>query len=98
MWERPETGGKTFVINRCRCSNANLRTQFNRIVRNADFEPWQKPFQNMRSTGGSELVNEYPIHGVCGWIGNSSKVAKMHGLQTIDEHFGKSLNQSAKVT
>jgi len=98
VWERPETEGKTFIINRYRCSNSNLRTQFNRIVRSAGIEPWQKPFQNMRSTRETELANEFPIQVVCQWIGNSPKVAMRHYLQTTDDHFDKAVGRSLDAT
>jgi integrase len=78
-----------FVITRYRNANANLRTQFNRIVRKAGLEPWQKPFQNLRSTRETELSESYPMHVVCAWIGNSESVAKKHYLQVTDGHFEK---------
>lgn len=43
------------------------------------------------------MANECLIQVVCGWIGSFSKVARKHYLQTTDEHFDKSVNQSPKV-
>ena len=79
--------GAEYVITRYRDSNANLRTQFERIVRRAGVACWKKPFQNLRSTRETELAEDYPLHVVCSWIGNSEAVAKKHYLQVTDAHF-----------
>jgi integrase len=83
--------GSVFVITRYRSANQNLRTQLNRIIRRAGMIPWQKPFQNLRSTRETELMEVYPSHVVCRWIGNSEAVARKHYLQTTDEHFAKAV-------
>ncbi len=79
------------VITRYRSSTQNLRTELNRIVKRAGVIPWQKPFQNLRSTRETELMESYPAHVVCGWIGNSEAVARKHYLQTTDMHFEKAV-------
>ena len=58
-----------------------------RIIRKADLKPWPKLFQNLRATRETELAEEFPIHVVCDWIGNTQAVATKHYLQTTDEHF-----------
>ena len=63
----------------------NLRTQLKRIIRRAGFTPWPKLFQNLRSTRETELTEQYPLHVVCAWIGNSQPVAAKHYLQVTDE-------------
>lgn len=77
------------VITRYRQANANLRTQFRRIIMDAGLTPWPKVFHNLRSTRQTELSEHYPDHVVCSWIGNSKAVAAKHYLQTTDEHFAK---------
>ena len=59
----------------------------------AGLEPWIKPFQNLRSTRETELVEQFPVHVVCYWLGNSEKVAKAHYLQVTDEHFQRATRQ-----
>ena len=86
--------GAVYVIGRYRRANANLRTQFNKIVKRAGLKPWQKPFQNMRSSRETELAGEYPIHVVCKWIGNTELVAAKHYLQVTDEHFEKAVQKA----
>ena len=83
--------GTAHVITRYRDTNANLRTQLHRIIRQAGLEPWVKPFQNMRSTRETELVEHYPEHVACKWIGNSKPVAAQHYLQLTDEHFDRAI-------
>jgi len=38
----------------------NLRTQAHRMMRRAELEPWQKVFQNMRSSRERELAETFP--------------------------------------
>ncbi len=81
--------GSTFVISRYRDGGTNLRTQFTRIIRKAGLIPWPKPWHNLRSTRQTELAEQYPIHVVCAWIGNSRAVAQEHYLQLTDAHFSQ---------
>lgn len=92
--ERAKTPGAEFVINRYRDETQNLRTQFARIVARAGVTPWEKPFQNLRSTRETELAEVFPIHVVCEWIGNSRAVAQKHYLQVTDDHFAAAAKNS----
>ncbi len=89
-FEQAEPGSQ-YVITRYRNKNANLRTQLLRIVRRAGVVPWEKPFQNMRSSRETELVEEHPLHVVCAWIGNTPTIASQHYLQVTNEHFAKAI-------
>jgi integrase len=90
VWERAEPGTE-WVITRYRNSNANLRTQFERIICRAGLTPWPKLFQNLRSTRETELAKTYPLHVVCSWIGNSQRVAARHYLQVTDADYENAL-------
>jgi integrase len=79
--------GTTYVINRNRSFNWNLRTRLYKIIRRAGLQPWPKLFHNLRSTRETELAERYPLHVVCTWIGNSQPIAAKHYLQITDEHF-----------
>lgn len=79
--------GTLHVITKYRQPNANLRTQFERILRRAGIEPWERLFQNLRASRETELANEYPLHVVTAWLGNTEKVASKHYLQVTDAHF-----------
>ena len=86
--------GTEYVITRYRKTNCNLRTQLERIINKAGLKRWPKLFQNLRSTRETELVERWPEHVVCAWIGNSKAVAREHYLQVTDEHF----EQAAKIS
>jgi integrase len=81
--------GAVYVIQRYRAKNANLRTQLLRIISKASVPSWPRLFHNLRASRETELANEFPIHVVCEWIGNSVDVARKHYLQVTEEHFQK---------
>ena len=95
-WELPATAGTEYVINRYRGAEVNLRTQLERIIAKAGVKPWPKPFQNLRSTRETQLAEQFPIHVVTEWIGNSAAVAAKHYLQVTDEHFATAANVAAE--
>lgn len=86
-----------FFINRYRDKNANLRTQFNRILKRAGVTPWPRLFQNLRASRETELANEYPLHVVTAWLGNTPSVASKHYLQITDSHFAQASAQEADL-
>ncbi len=79
------------VVTRYTSADQNLRTTFEKIVTRAGLKQWPKPFQNLRSTRETELMEIYPSHVVVSWIGHSEKVARKHYLQTTDAHFEKAV-------
>ena len=88
--------GSEYVITRYRRKNSNLRTRLEKIIKRAGLKPWPKPFQNLRSTRETELAEEYPLHVVTAWLGNSEPVAAKHYLQITDEHFQRAANALQK--
>jgi integrase len=91
VWDLAEDGAE-YVITRYRDRNSNLRTQLNRIIKKAGLKPWPKLFHNLRSTRETELAEQFPMHTVCSWIGNSQLIAAKHYLQVTEEHFEKALH------
>ncbi|NLF70803.1 MAG: site-specific integrase [Candidatus Anammoximicrobium sp.] len=89
--------GAEYAITRYRCKNANLRTQFERIIRRAAVAPWPKLFQNMRASRETELTAEYPLHVVCKWIGNSPTVAQAHYLQVTEADFRRAVETKGGI-
>ena len=83
------------VVTRYRSACQNLRTTFDKIIKRAGLNPWPKPFQNLRSTRETELMETYPAHVVVSWIGHSEAVARKHYLQTTDLHFEKAVAVNA---
>jgi hypothetical protein len=96
VWEQAEPGTE-FLITRYRQSNANLRTQFGRIIRKARLEPWPKLFQNLRATRTTELVEEYPEHKENAWMGHSAMVSRKHYQQMRDEDFDEAARGGANL-
>ena len=88
--------GAEFVVTKYRNTSANLRTQLNRIIKRAGLVPWPKPWQNLRSTRETELLDSWPQHVVCAWIGNTKAVAMEHYDQVTDEHFKKAAQNPAQ--
>ena len=76
--------------------NKNHRTRFEKIIKRAGLTPWPKLFHNLRATRETEPANDFLIHVVCGWIGNSTTVAMKHYLQITDEHFSKASDPTAQ--
>ncbi len=95
VWFQAEPGTE-FLITRYRDTNANLRTQLQRIIRRAGLEPWPKLFQNLRSTRETELAASYPMHVVCAWIGNTERIAAKHYLQVTEADFDRAGSDDAQ--
>ena len=79
--------GAVYVVASYRDANANLRTQFKRILRRAGVASWPRLFHGLRASRQTELENRFPTHVVCEWLGNSEAVARNHYLQVTEEHF-----------
>lgn len=95
-FERAEPGAD-WVITMRRDVTKNLRTRFTKIIRRAGLEPWPKLFQNLRSTRETELADQFPLHVVVAWLGNSQLVAAKHYLQVTDEHYERAAKPSAET-
>ena len=76
-----------YVVSRYRAKNSNLRTQFERIIKRANVEPWERLFHNLRASRQTELMMQFPAHVVCDWLGNDEATATRHYLQTTPAHF-----------
>jgi integrase len=88
--------GTVYVINRYRDGDTNLRTQLQRIIRKAGVPPWERLWQNLRSSRETELAETFPLHVVTAWIGNTERVASKHYLQVTDDHFTRAVQGGAK--
>jgi len=94
-WELAPEGAIYVVDERYRKSsnaskgwrNCNLRTYFERIITRAGLEPWPKLFHALRSSRETELAQDFPIHVVTAWLGNTPTIAMRHYLLTTDADF-----------
>ena len=110
VYEQAEPGDEFVIVNNRPATlrdsagnwqNANLRTQFARIIRRAGFEPWPKLWQNLRSTRETELTgpgHNHPLHVVTAWLGNTEAIAREHYLQITDGHFERATALSPAQT
>jgi len=85
--------GATFVVTRYRDTNANLRTQFLRIIRRAGVRPWPRLFNSLRASRSTELISQFPAHVATAWLGHSEKVARKHYWQVTDADYEAALNE-----
>ncbi len=76
--------------------NANLRTQFGRILKRAGVEAWPRLFHNLRASRETELAADFPIHVVTSWLGNTPRIAMKHYLQTTDADFERAAHNPAQ--
>lgn len=72
-------------------ANCNLRTQLLKIIRRAGLKPWPRLFHNLRASCETDLMRDFPINVVVGWLGNTPGVALKHYLQTLDRDFDKAV-------
>ncbi len=79
-------------------ANANLRTQFLKILRRAGVSPWARLFHSMRASRQTELEAQFPLHVVCSWLGNSESVAKDSYLLVTDSHFQSAIKPNPCAT
>ena len=110
VYEQAEPGDEFVIVNNRPATlrdsagnwqNANLRTQFARIIRRAGFEPWPKLWQNLRSTRETELTgpgHNHPLHVVTAWLGNTEAIAREHYLQITDGDFERATALSPAQT
>jgi integrase len=80
-----------YVVRGYRDDTQNLRTQFFRILRRARVQPWERLFHNLRASRQTELADQFPLHVVTDWIGNSPDIADRHYLKTTEDHFRKAV-------
>lgn len=94
QFEQAEPGAVYVFSDRLR-KHRNPPTTLKKIIRRAGVKEWPKPLQNLRSTRETELAEQYPLHVVCDWIGNSQPVAAKHYLQITDDHFRRAAETPA---
>lgn len=84
QWD--EAGESPWVISRHRVTGQCMTSIVVRAIGRAGVPLWGKTFQNLRSTRETELLQQFPLHCVCRWLGNSPRIAARHYLQITKEH------------
>ncbi len=68
-------------------SNINLRTQFEKFIRRAGQEQWEKLFQNLRVSAENDFQKTCRPAAVRKWMGHSAQVAARHYEMVLDSDF-----------
>jgi integrase len=72
-----------------RVRSGNLRTAVRRTITRAGIVPWQRTFQNLRSSFVIDLHERFPAHVASRWAGHTDKTALAHYLDVLDDHFDR---------
>ena len=72
-------------------ANRTCGSQLARVLVRAGVVPWQKPFVNLRASCRTDLQERFPDHVINTWLGQSSRVAEKHYLQTTDAHWERAV-------
>jgi integrase len=85
-WEAAEEGAE-FIF-------PTLRTMttfhwFPRAITRAGITPWEKPFNNLRSTRATELADVFPSHVCAAWLGHTAAIADANYRQVTPEHIAR---------
>lgn len=75
--------------------NCNLRETFLKLIRRAGLKPWPRVFHNLRASCETDLMQSFPIHVVCAWLGNTPAIALRHYLQVTDADFERAVTGGA---
>jgi integrase len=95
-WLREAPKDRELVLKPLVGPKTNLRTGLIKILKRAGITPWEKLFQNLRSTRATELRDRFPTHVVAAWLGHTVKVADTHYNQVTDEHFRRAVGVDRK--
>ena len=68
-------------------ADSNVHTQAMRYIKNAGFEPWEKPWNNLRASRATELKASFSDVDVHKWMGHTEAVARKHYLMPLESSF-----------
>ena len=91
LWTAAEEGQPLLFPRHHQMTGAGLTKELGRCCLAAGVPLWPKPFQNMRATRETELLEEFPLHVVVGWLGHSPTVSRKHYAQVTREHFQRAV-------
>ena len=79
--------------------NCSLGGRFAKIIKRAGLTRWPRLFHALRASRETELAQEYPIHVVTAWLGNTPRIAMKHYLMVTESDFQKATqNPTQSVT
>jgi len=90
--------GDEYVLPKYRSkSSCHPRHLLHLALARTDVERWPRLWHSLRSTRQTELVERFPVHVVCEWLGNTIDVAATHYLKTTEQHFQDAVNVAHKA-
>ncbi len=88
--------GEVFVLPSVARGNDSVPTTWMKSAFRRAEVSWPRMFHSMRATRETELSEQFPMHTVCAWIGNSQAVATKHYLQVLESHFEQAAQNAAQ--
>ncbi len=82
-------GFRRFAIGTTGWMNCSLGSRFAKIIKRAGLTRWPRLFHALRASRETELAQEYPLHVVTAWLGNTPKIAMKHYLMVTENDFQK---------
>lgn len=93
LWD--QAGESPYVIRRYRNTVQCMASIVTRAIGRAGVPLWPKLFQNLRASAETDLMEKYPLHVVCQWIGNSPRIAAKHYLMVTHDHIASACGKPA---
>jgi len=75
-------------------TGAGVTSELQRVCRSINVALWAKPWQNMRASCETELLESFPVTVVTAWVGHSPRVMQKHYLLVVKEHHTKAIRGS----
>ena len=76
-----------------RANDPGRVTEMRRAIERAGLVPWQRTFQNLRSSFVIDLHERFPSHVASRWAGHTDRTALAHYLDVLDSHFDRASGQ-----
>ncbi|MEM1224869.1 MAG: hypothetical protein AAGJ40_04195 [Planctomycetota bacterium] len=88
----------SFVIQRYRKVDSNLRTTFDRILECAGVKRFAEPFNDSQPSAWTEKERSgrYANHALNDWFGHSEEVAKTYYLQTTEDDDTEAIREAGR--
>lgn len=95
LWDQAERG-QPLVFPSYQVSGTALSKRLGRACKLAGVSQWKKPWQNIRASCETELLEKYPIHVVAAWLGHSPAIALRHYTQIAKDRAARAAQGEAK--
>lgn len=72
-------------------TGTSLSNELGRACRSIGLPLWGKPWQNMRASRETDLLDEFPVTVVTKWVGHSPRIMQKHYAQVTKEHHARAV-------